>query len=124
MLRTRLRWVHLLACWFLIAHVEMSDVPIEKDTRYKGKSLKKRNPARATGTVEFAVNAEEFLETEDQEHEQLNGTGSSDELIVNKKKVSLYVSETRRNWLSGLSLTFLLEKDKSKSKRLLTVLSL
>ena len=114
----------LVPNWFLIAHVEMSDVPIETNTRLKSNSLKKRNPTRGAGTVEFAVNAEEFLETEDQEHEQLNGTGSSDELIVNKKKVSLYVSETRRNWLSGLSLTFLLEKDKSKSKRLLTVLSL
>jgi len=41
--------------------------------------------------VEFAVNAEEFLETEDQEHEQLNGTGtgSSDELIVSKKKTKV-----------------------------------
>ena len=81
--------VLLVPNWFLIAHVEMSDVPIETNTRLKSNSLKKRNPARGAGTVEFAVNAEEFLETEDQEHEALHGTGSSDELIVNKKKVSL-----------------------------------
>ena len=87
--------VLLFLCWFLIAHVEMSDVPIETNTRLKSNSLKKRNPARATGTAEFAVNADEFLETEDQEHEALHGAGSSDELIVNKKKVSLTSQKIR-----------------------------
>ena len=62
--------------------------------------------------MEFAVNAEEVLETEDQEHEQLNGTGtgSSDELIVSKKKVSLDVSERRRSRLERSLIDFFVRK--------------
>ena len=79
----------------------MSDVPKQEQQYYGGDAaegktgIKKRMlPANRTGnpaSYEYAINdAGEMLDTDDQQNELMDGNnGSSDELIIAKKKVRI-----------------------------------